>query len=154
MVIIGSDHSGIELKKKVIEILEKKRIDTLDVTKVNEEKDDYPDVALTICNKVLENKGNLGIAICGTGIGISISCNKVNGIRAALCTDEYMSEMSRKHNNANILCLGARLDSSKDIHNVESIVQAFLNNFYEAGRHERRIIKIENIENNNKKEGN
>ena len=147
MVIIGSDHSGIELKNKIIEFLEKNNINNLDVTKVNEEKDDYPDIALTICNKVLENNENLGIAICGTGIGISISCNKVKGIRAALCTDEYMSEMARKHNNANVLCLGARLESSKNINNVETIVQAFLNNIYEAGRHQGRIVKIENIEN-------
>lgn len=148
MVIIGSDHTGVELKSKIIEFLEKKRIDVIDVTKENDEKDDYPDIALSICEKVLENSGNLGIAICGTGIGISISCNKVKGIRAALCTDEYMSEMSRRHNNANILCLGARLESTKDFNNVESIVQAFLDNFYEAGRHEKRLIKISNIENN------
>lgn len=153
MVIIGSDHTGIELKEKIIEFLNKKRLDIVDVTKVNDEKDDYPDIAVSICKKVLKNNGNLGIAICGTGIGISISCNKINGIRAALCTDEYMSEMSRKHNNANVLCLGARLEYSKDLDKVESIVQAFLDNFYEAGRHERRLIKIEDIENNNKKEG-
>lgn len=150
MVIIGSDHTGIKLKKKIIEFLEKKHVDTLDVIKKNEEDDDYPDIALSICEKVLENTGNLGIAICGTGIGISISCNKVKGIRAALCTDEYMSVMSRKHNNANVLCLGARLECSN---NIESIVQAFLNNFYETGRHERRIMKIENIENMNIGEG-
>lgn len=154
MVIIGSDHSGVELKKEIIKILEKKRIEVLDVIKTNNDNDDYPDVALTICDKVLENKNNFGIAICGTGVGISIACNKIKGIRASLCTDEYMAEMSRKHNNANVLCLGARLDSSKNIKNVEKIVQAFLNNFYEAGRHERRVIKIENIENINKKEGN
>lgn len=153
MVIIGSDHTGVELKERIIEFLERKHIDILDITKKNEKKDDYPDIALSICEKVLENSGNLGIAICGTGIGISISCNKVKGIRAALCTDEYMSEMSRKHNNANVLCLGARLECSKNLNNIESIVQAFLNNFYEAGRHERRVIKIENIENINTGEG-
>jgi len=153
MVVIGSDHSGIELKKKIIKFLEEKHIEFLDVTKTNEEKDDYPDIALTICNKVNENNGNFGIAICGTGIGISIACNKVKGIRAALCTDEYMAEMSRKHNNANVLCLGARLECSKDVKNIKAIVQAFLNNFYEAGRHERRIIKIQNIENTNIKDG-
>lgn len=153
MVIIGSDHTGVELKEKIIEILTKKNINLLDVTKKNDEKDDYPDIAMLICKKVLENKENLGIAICGTGIGISISCNKVKGIRAALCTDDYMAEMSRKHNDANILCIGARLECSKNLNNVESIVQAFLNNFYEAGRHEKRIMKIENIENSGKKEG-
>lgn len=153
MIIIGSDHTGIELKNRIIEFLIKKRIDILDVTKINEENDDYPDIALTICDKVLENRGNLGIAICGTGIGISIACNKINGIRAALCTNEYMAEMSRKHNNANVLCLGARLEYSKDIDNIECIVQTFIDNFYEAGRHQRRIIKIKNIENINTKEG-
>lgn len=154
MVVIGSDHTGIELKERIIEILQRKRIEVFDISKINDENDDYPDIALNICDKVLENNGNLGIAICGTGIGISIACNKIKGIRAALCTNEYMAEMSRKHNNANVLCLGSRLDYSNNIVNVEKIVQAFINNFYEAGRHERRLIKIRDIEDNIKKEGN
>lgn len=151
MIIIGSDHAGVELKNKIIEYLAKKHIDTVDVVENNDMQDDYPDIALKICENVLKDNSNMGIAICGTGIGISIACNKVKGIRAALCTDAYMAEMCRKHNNANILCLGAKLKIFND--NIESIVQAFLDNFYEAGRHERRILKIENIEKLNTKDG-
>ena len=83
MIIIGSDHSGVELKNKIEEYLSSKNIDFLDVSKENKIDDDYPDIAKSICDKVLENKENLGIAICGTGIGISIACNKIKGIRAA-----------------------------------------------------------------------
>lgn len=152
MFIIGSDHTGIELKKSIIEYLKSKNIELIDVTNFEyQDNDDYPDIAGIIANKVLEDKENLGIAICGTGIGISISCNKVNGIRAALCTDDYMSEMSRKHNNANILCLGARLESSKDFNNIENIVNKFLSTSFEGGRHEKRIEKINGLENNSKK---
>ncbi len=152
MLIIGSDHTGIELKKSIVEYLKSKNIELIDVTNFEcQDNDDYPDIAGIIANKVLEDKDNLGIAICGTGIGISISCNKVNGIRAALCTDDYMSEMSRKHNNANILCLGARLECSKDFNNIENIVNKFLNTSFEGGRHENRIKKINGLENNSKK---
>jgi ribose 5-phosphate isomerase B len=154
MIIIGSDHTGVELKENIIEYLKKEKLNYIDVTKENEDGDDYPDIAVSICEKVLENNKNLGIAICGTGIGISIACNKINNIRAAMCTDEYMAEMSRRHNNANVLCLGARLNCSKNMNNVKKIVQAFINSFYDAGRHERRIMKINAIEKMNTKEGN
>ena len=147
MVIIGSDHTGIELKKKIIEYLYKNQIEYADVTNYkNQDGDDYPDIAFTVCSKVLESKNNLGIAICGTGIGISIACNKIRGIRAAVCTDRYMAEMTRQDNNANVLCLGARLDISKDIDIIEEIVGAFIHTFYNGGRHERRLNKIKELE--------
>lgn len=152
MIIIGSDHAGVELKEKIMEYLEKSHFKCLDISYDEiEEADDYPDVAYKICQKVLENEANLGIAICGTGIGISIACNKVKGIRAALCTNAQMAEMSRKHNNANILCLGARLEFTKDFENIKEVLNSFFNSFYEKGRHERRIIKIQEIENENYK---
>lgn len=152
MLIIGSDHSGIELKNKIIKYLDIKNVKKEDVTNFEcQDNDDYPDIANIICNKVLQDSNNLGIAICGTGIGISISCNKIKGIRAALCTDEYMSKMSRVHNNANVLCLGARLDASKEFSNIQRIVDAFLENEFESGRHEIRIEKITELENNSKK---
>ena len=152
MIIIGSDHAGIELKKKIIEYLYTQKIEYADVTcYANQDGDDYPDVARVISQKVLENKSNLGIAICGTGIGISICCNKFRGIRAALCTDEYMAKLSRLHNNANILCLGARLENAKNDNAIKQIVQAFINNFYEGGRHDRRLEKIRDLENLNLK---
>ena len=116
---------------------------------VDQTGDDYPDVAKVICLEVLKNKNNLGIAICGTGIGISIACNKIKGIRAANCTDEMMAEMSRKHNDANILALGARLKFAEKFSNVEKIVNVFINTFFENGRHERRIEKITSLEGGN-----
>lgn len=150
MIIIGSDHTGVELKKAIIDYLYKEHIDYADVlTEPNSADDDYPDIALAISSKVLQNTNNLGIAICGTGVGISIACNKLRGIRAALCTDEYMAEYSRKHNNANILCLGSRLKLADNLEEIKRIVQAFIHNFYEGGRHDRRLSKIRDIENMN-----
>lgn len=152
MVIIGSDHTGIDLKKKIIKHLEKEKINYLDVTNYKDQSgDDYPDIAYTICKKVLEKSNNLGIAICGTGIGISIACNKIKGIRAALCTDEYMAQMARIHNNANVLSLGARLNNSNEKSIL--IVDSFINNFYEGGRHDRRLEKIRRIEELEQKNG-
>ena len=150
MIIIGADHAGIELKNKLIDYLYNKKIEYIDLSKDNNIKnDDYPDTSRKICKKVLENNLNLGIAICGTGIGMSIAANKVRGIRAALCMDEYMAEMSRKHNNANVLCLGARLDAMSNLENATKIVDAFINNFYEGGRHDARLEKIKKIEKEN-----
>lgn len=155
MIIIGSDHTGVELKKSIIDYLYKEHIDYADVIcETNSSDDDYPDIALAISSKVLQNSNNLGIAICGTGIGISIACNKLRGIRAALCTDEYMAEFSRKHNNANILCLGSRLKVAENQEEIKRIVQAFIHNFYEGGRHDRRLCKITDIESMNIKDGN
>lgn len=149
MIIIGSDHCGIEFKKEIIKILLKNNIKFEDATDFeNQEGDDYPDIANIICSKVLANKENLGIAICGTGIGISISCNKIKNIRAALCTDVYMSEMARKHNNANVLCIGARLEGSKKLDNIENMINSFINTNFEGGRHDIRIKKINKLENN------
>lgn len=146
MVIIGSDHSGIKYKEEIIEELKEENIEYIDVTQKNDPNDDYPDIANIICKKVLEDKRNYGIAICGTGIGISIACNKINGIRAAVCTDEYMAKMSRVDNDANVLCLGARLEVASDINKCKKIVQAFLYNEFGAGRHERRVNKIMDLE--------
>lgn len=142
MVIIGSDHSGIELKNKIKAYLKEKNVSIKDVTDFKDQSgDDYPDIAYIICDNVL--KGDvLGIAICGTGIGISIACNKVNGIRAAVCTNKYMAQMTRKDNNANVLCLGARLEYT----NIYEIIDEFLNTEFDGGRHQRRVDKIKKIE--------
>ena len=147
MIIIGSDHTGIELKNKIKDYLKENQRRFIDVTDFpNQTGDDYPDIAQIICKQVLKNDSNIGIAICGTGIGISIVCNKIKGIRAALCVDEYMAEMSRRHNKANVLCLGARLKYSERFENVETILDAFLNSFYDGGRHDVRIQKISDID--------
>ena len=146
MVIIGSDHTGIELKKQIIAYLQQKDISVKDVTNFEDQTgDDYPDIAWMVCKNVLDYK-SLGIAICGTGIGISIACNKVNGIRAAVCTDEYMAKMTRVDNNANVLCLGARLEYN----NIYNIIDTFLSTEFGGDRHQRRIDKITNIEKSQK----
>lgn len=142
MVVIGSDHTGIELKKKIIEHLNLMDIDVKDVTNFDDQSgDDYPDIAYIICKNVLDGN-NMGIAICGTGIGISIACNKVLGIRAAVCTDKYMAQMTRQDNDANVLCLGSRLENTK----VIEIVDEYLKTDFAGGRHQRRVDKIHQIE--------
>ena len=146
MIIIGSDHSGVELKNKIEEYLSSKNIQFLDISKENKIDDDYPDIAKDICDKVLENKENFGIAICGTGIGISIACNKIRGIRAANCVNSYMAELSRKHNDANVICFGARLQEINDFENVKNMIDVFLDTSFDGERHIRRIEKISKLE--------
>lgn len=142
MIVIGSDHTGIELKKQIISYLEDKKIDIRDVTNFKDQTgDDYPDIAYMIGKSILENKC-LGIAICGTGIGISIACNKINGVRAAVCVDKYMARMTRTDNDANVLCLGSRLENI----NILEIVSEFITTEFAGGRHQRRVDKISNIE--------
>ena len=154
MVIIGSDHTGINLKKKIIQYLQESKIDYIDATDYeNQDGDDYPDIASIVCKNVLSNKENIGIAICGSGIGISIACNKIVGIRAAVCTDSYMASMCRRDNDANVLCLGARLDVAKNNDKVVDIVDKYLNTAFEGGRHERRLNKIKELEKQNLIEG-
>ncbi len=146
MIVIGSDHTGIELKKRIISYLKQKNIDVIDVTNFdNQTGDDYPDIGYIVSKNVLD-KNCLGIAICGTGIGISIACNKVNGIRASVCTDKYMAQMTRQDNDANVLCLGARLENVE----IEEIVDAFISTKFAGGRHQRRLDKIKKIEKSQK----
>jgi len=139
---IGTDHAGFEIKTFVIEYLRKKGIEVEDLGTYSTDSVDYPDFAHKVANAVLDNPGSMGILICGTGIGMSLAANKHRGIRAALCHDAYTAEMSRKHNNANILCFGARV-VGKGV--IESILDAWLNNKFEGGRHQRRVEKIDNF---------
>ncbi len=139
---IGTDHAGFEIKPFVIEYLEKKGIEVEDLGTYSTESVDYPDFAHKVANAVLENPGTMGILICGTGIGMSLAANKHKGIRAALCHDYYTAEMSRRHNNANILCFGARV-VGKGV--IESILDAWLSHEFEGGRHQRRVEKIDNF---------
>lgn len=142
MIIIGSDHTGIELKKKIVSYLVEKEIAVKDVTNFKDQSgDDYPDIAYIVCSNV-KKYNCLGIAICGTGIGISIACNKINGIRAAVCTDKYMAKMTRQDNDANVLCLGSRLE----IKSVFELIDEFINTEFAGGRHQRRVDKITKIE--------
>lgn len=144
MIYIGCDHAGYDLKKAVMSYLEQNEIKYNDLG-CNGERCDYPDIASKVCEKVLENKDeNLGILICGTGIGMSMAANKFKGIRAAVCSDEYSAKYTRMHNDANVLCMGARVIGSGL---ACEIADMFLNTGFEGGRHQTRIDKISEIEN-------
>lgn len=139
-IVIGADHAGFLLKEKIKEKLVNEGYEVIDVGTFSEESVDYPIYGKKIGEKVTKGEADRGIAICGSGIGISISCNKVKGIRAALCTSVEMAEMSRRHNNANVLALGARM-IDKDA--AFKIVDKWLETGFEGGKHLRRINMIE-----------
>jgi len=148
MIIIGADHAGFELKNIIIGYFKEKNIEYVDVTDYDKNPDDdYTDVAIQVCIGVLKHETNLGIAICGTGIGISVACNKVKGIIATPCFDEYTASMVKRDNNSNVLCLGGRLEYSKNREKVINIVNTYINTPFEGERHLRRINKIKDMEN-------
>jgi ribose 5-phosphate isomerase B len=140
---IATDHAGIRYKDFVKELLESKGIEVEDLGPYTPDRVDYPDYAQKCAIAVREDKGSFGILICGTGIGMSIAANKVNGVRAALCHDAYTASMARAHNEAQILCFGERV---LGLGTVESVIDAFLNTKPEGGRHEQRVEKIMAIE--------
>ena len=137
---IASDHGGYKLKEDI-----KKKfsdIQWIDYGCDSEDSVDYPDFISILAKNVFEKKIETGIAICGTGIGASMVANRFKGVRAALCHNRFTAEMSKKHNNANILVLGARV---LDNENAFEIVQTYLDNEFEGGRHQKRIEKIDNV---------
>lgn len=142
-IFIANDHGATELKFVLLEFLKKEGYDVENLGVDDSTSVDYPEIAKKLANKVLENDGSIGIVMCGTGIGISIVANKVRGIRAALCTNEYMAEMAKKHNNANVLAMGGRVVGPEL---AKNIAKRFLETSFEGGRHKRRVDKIENIE--------
>ncbi|RUM49725.1 MAG: ribose 5-phosphate isomerase B [Hydrogenothermus sp.] len=142
-IAIGSDHAGYDLKETIKNYLIEKGYEVIDKGTNSKESVDYPIFGENVAETVAKGEADKGIVICGTGIGISISANKVKGIRAALCTNEYMARMARKHNDANVLALGARV---LGVDLALSIVETFLNTEFEGGRHERRVHLIHNIE--------
>ena len=140
IVAIGNDHAGTELKKKVIAKFSE-NFEFIDCGTDGEESVDYPDYSKKVCDTVLKNKAEFGILICGTGIGMSISANRNKGIRAGLCFNSLMAKLTRQHNNANVLCLGARIigvDVALDC------IKTFAETDFEGGRHQKRIDKIDN----------
>lgn len=139
---LGTDHAGIKLRDFVKNYLLERKISVIDFSPEENFSVDYPDYAQKVCESVLKNMGSKGILICGSGIGMSIAANRYKGIRAALCTDSYMAKMSRKHNDANILCLGERISGLGE---VEDILETFISTDFEGGRHMCRISKIENF---------
>lgn len=143
MIAIGCDHAALELKQKVMNHLKERKIDFEDMGTFTNESCDYPVYAKKVCSAVVDARAKLGILICGTGIGMSIAANKVKGIRAACCGETYSAKMTRKHNDANVLCMGARVIGEEVAY---EIVDAFLDNEFEGGKHERRVEMIMDIE--------
>lgn len=140
-IVIASDHGGFKLKEAIIQHFKDLQFD--DVGTHTEESCDYPDYIARACVKIQSGEAEQGIVICGTGIGASIAANKMQGIRAALCCNEFMAEMSRRHNNANVLALGARVLGDEL---AICIVERWLASPFEGGRHQRRIDKIHQLE--------
>ena len=134
---LASDHGGFEMKEEIKGYLKDYKVE--DYGTYSTESVDYPDYGKKLAEAVISKEVDLGIAFCGTGIGISISCNKVKGIRAALCFNEYMARKTREHNNANILCIGGR---TTGIEIAKAMIDEFLNTDFEGGRHQKRVDKI------------
>ena len=144
MIAIGSDHAGLPLKEEIIKHFREKGIEFKDYGTYTTESVDYSDYGREVALSVQSGECEKGIVICGTGIGISIAANKVKGIRASLCTNSYMAKMTRMHNDSNILALGQRVTG---VGVALDIVDTWLNTSFEGGRHQRRIDKIKDIEN-------
>ena len=143
-ITIGSDHGAVELKEEVKMVLhEFEDVRVTDVGTFGTESVDYPDIAEKVCADVVSGKADRGIVLCGTGIGISIAANKIDGIRAALCGDVYSAIMSRKHNDANVLAMGGRVTG---IGPAGESVRAWVCTEFEGGRHARRVDKIMALE--------
>jgi len=142
-VAVGSDHGGLDLKKVIGGVLADEGIQVIDVGTDSPDPVDYPDYARKVAALVRDGSADLGILVCGTGIGMSIAANKISGIRAALAWDIFTARMARRHNNANILTLGGRTTGPGL---AVEIVKTFVREPFEAGRHEKRVNKITQIE--------
>ena len=142
-IAIGNDHVAVELKNHIKEYVEKKGHTVVNFGTDSSESCDYPIYGEKVARAVAGGECDLGILICGTGIGISLAANKVKGIRAAVCSEPYSARLTRQHNNANIIAFGARVVGQAM---AEMIVDEFLNAEYEGGRHQRRVDMITAIE--------
>jgi ribose 5-phosphate isomerase B len=143
MIVIGSDHGGLNLKSALNSYLTRRGFEVTDAGTNSDASVDYPDFGQKVAEIVIAGQAELGILICGTGIGMSIAANKIPGIRAALVTDVFMARMAKEHNNANILVLGGRvLDEQKAC----DLVGAWLDASFEGGRHQSRLDKITSLE--------
>ncbi|MCD7726988.1 MAG: ribose 5-phosphate isomerase B [Ruminococcus sp.] len=145
MIAIGNDHAAVELKNEIVEYLKEKGIEYKDFGCGEGEKCDYPNAAEVVCKAVVNGEAEKAILICGTGVGISIAANKVKGIRAACCSDYFSAKYTRLHNDANVLCFGARVVGAGL---AKELVDVFLNTEFEGGRHARRVDLIRQMEEN------
>nr|WP_315023691.1 ribose 5-phosphate isomerase B [uncultured Aminipila sp.] len=141
-IAMACDHGGLELKESIKKYLEEQGIEVLDLGTNTTDSVDYPEYGKACGEAVASGKVERGIVCCGTGIGISIAANKVKGVRCALCTDAHMAEMTRKHNDANILAMGGRII---DVETAKNITQTWLDTEFEGGRHQRRVDMLNNM---------
>lgn len=147
-IAIGCDHGGFEHKNAIAEHLKERGFSVTDFGIYESKSVDYPEIALKVANSVASGENALGILVCGTGIGMSMAANKVNGIRAAAVSDHFSAKYTRLHNNANILCLGGRVIG---VGTALELADLFVDTEYEGGRHQKRIDMITEIENLQKK---
>lgn len=140
MIVIASDHAGVDLKAQIVTLVSEAGHDIRDLGPADTSSVDYPDYAQAVSKAVVAGEAERGILICGTGIGMSLAANRHPQVRAALCHDAFTAEMARRHNDANVLCIGAR---STGPGVAEQMVQVFLDTPFEGGRHQRRVNKIE-----------
>lgn len=142
-ISIGSDHRGVDVKRQIIDLLRQLGHEAMDVGTQSEESVDYPDIAAEVGRRVSQAESDRGILICGTGIGMAIVANKFPGVRAAPCHDDLTAEMSRRHNDLNVLCLSADLLGVKLI---DHMVEIWLTTEFDGGRHTRRVNKISELD--------
>jgi ribose 5-phosphate isomerase B len=142
-IVVGSDHAGRSLRAEVVRVAKEQGWEVEDLGPFSGESVDYPDFAARVGEAVVAGRARFGILTCGTGLGVSISANKVRGVRAALCCNEYEARMARAHNDANVLCMGERVTG---LGLAGSILTVFLAQAFEGGRHQLRVDKIMALE--------
>ncbi len=142
-IAVGTDHRGYHIRSKLVDLLERLGHEVDDVGTFSEGAVDYPDVAAQVAQKVSHGEVDRGVLVCGTGLGMAIAANKFHGVRAAPCHDDLTAEMSRRHNDSNVLCLSSDLLGERLI---DRMVELWLSTPFEGGRHARRIEKINEIE--------
>lgn len=142
-VIAGSDHAGLHLRPEAVKAAQAAGFEVQDLGPFTGDSVDYPDYARQVAEAVAAGRARFGILVCGTGIGMSISANKVKGVRAAHCVTEFDARMARAHNDANVLCIGERVIG---LGVGAAVVKVFLETPFEGGRHERRVQKIKDLE--------
>ena len=142
-ISIGSDHRGVNLKSKIDDFLRAAGHDVANMGTDSTESCDYPDIAIAVAKSVSCGDSDRGILVCGTGIGMAITANKFDRVRAAICNDEVTAEMCRRHNNVNVLCLSGDMLGER---NIEKLLRIWLETEFEGGRHARRLDKISQLE--------
>ena len=142
-IAVGSDHRGVHLRAKIVELLARLGQEVIDVGSYDEQSVDYPDIAAQVARKVSNGEVDRGILVCGTGLGMTIAANKFPGVRAAPCYDDLAAEMSRRHNDLNVLCLSGDILGERA---VDRMIEIWLSTDFEGGRHARRVQKIAHLE--------